>query len=119
MRIIGITGRAGSGKDTVADYLVERHGFVKIAFADPIKQMLRQLGVDCTDRSSKEQPHPIYGKSPRQMAQYLGTEWMRNLIHPNGWVLAAQARVKTITHLTSLEEVPSVHGIVISDVRFE
>jgi hypothetical protein len=36
--IIGITGRAGAGKDTVADILVERHSFVRVALADEIKR---------------------------------------------------------------------------------
>ncbi len=32
--IIGLTGAAGSGKDSVADILVAEHGFQRIAFAD-------------------------------------------------------------------------------------
>src|SRR5690606_4780827 len=35
---IGLTGYAGSGKDTTADYLVERYGFVRVAFADKLKE---------------------------------------------------------------------------------
>ena len=40
MNIIGICGRSKSGKDTLADMLVSRNqGYVKVAFADPIKRM--------------------------------------------------------------------------------
>ena len=39
--LIGICGRAGSGKTTVADILVSRHGFVSVALADPIKRYCR------------------------------------------------------------------------------
>src|SRR5690606_29398259 len=35
---IGLTGYAGSGKDTTADYLVEHYGFVRVAFADKLKE---------------------------------------------------------------------------------
>jgi adenylate kinase family enzyme len=35
--IIGLSGPAGSGKDTVADLLVTHCGFTKLAFADPLK----------------------------------------------------------------------------------
>jgi len=36
--IIGITGKAGSGKDTAADILVDGFGFRKISLADPMKR---------------------------------------------------------------------------------
>lgn len=36
--IIAVSGQAGSGKDTAADFLVKNHHFVKVAFADPIKR---------------------------------------------------------------------------------
>jgi hypothetical protein len=38
--IIGLTGYAQSGKDTVANVLVERYGFTRIAFADKIREFL-------------------------------------------------------------------------------
>lgn len=39
LSIVGVSGNIGSGKDTVADYLVAKHGFTKIALADPIKHL--------------------------------------------------------------------------------
>lgn len=36
MQIIGLHGKARSGKDTIADYLVEQYGFVKFGFADAL-----------------------------------------------------------------------------------
>lgn len=36
---IALSGKAGSGKDTVAAYLVEEHGFTRLALADPLKEM--------------------------------------------------------------------------------
>jgi hypothetical protein len=41
--VIGIFGASGSGKDLVADWLVEKHDFVKIAYADPMKRMVARL----------------------------------------------------------------------------
>lgn len=39
----GNKGSAGAGKDTVADRLVAKHGFVRIGFADPMKRFLAEV----------------------------------------------------------------------------
>lgn len=68
MQLIGLTGRAGCGKDTVARFLCEAHGFVQIALADPLRDGLKaMLGV--TDeqlhrRDLKEAPIDWIGRSP-------------------------------------------------------
>lgn len=41
--IYGISAKAGSGKDEISNYVVKKYGFVKIAFADPIKRILVKL----------------------------------------------------------------------------
>jgi len=41
--IIGISGLANSGKDTAADFLVGRYGFAKTSFADPMKNIARDV----------------------------------------------------------------------------
>jgi hypothetical protein len=41
--LIAIAGLAGSGKDTTADFLVRNHGFVKVAFADPMKRFCKEV----------------------------------------------------------------------------
>jgi dephospho-CoA kinase len=42
--LIGLSGKAGAGKDTVADYLVRCYKFQRMAFADPMKRFLNTLG---------------------------------------------------------------------------
>ncbi len=37
--LVVLSGKAGSGKDTVADYLVKNKYFTKISLADPIKRI--------------------------------------------------------------------------------
>ena len=114
-RLIGIAGRAGSGKDTAGAHLVESHGFQQYAFADPIRAMLGALGAfpaaDLINRDTKEVVIDWLGKSPRQMAQTLGTEWGRELVHPQLWVLMAQRRWDAAK--------ADGHSLVITDVRFE
>lgn len=43
MIVVGLSGYAGAGKDSVADILVSDYGFTKMAFAAPLKAMLRRL----------------------------------------------------------------------------
>ena len=45
MNIIGIAGKAGSGKSTVAKILVEKHGYVEIALADDVKRIAKGIYV--------------------------------------------------------------------------
>lgn len=114
-RLIGIAGKAGSGKDTAGEHLVEHHGFKQYAFANPIRAMLAALGAfpasDLIDRETKEVVIGWLGKSPRQMAQTLGTEWGRELVHPQLWVLMAQRRWEAAQ--------AAGEDLVITDVRFE
>jgi hypothetical protein len=122
MRIIGLTGKAGAGKDTVADYLCERHGFARYAMASPLKRMLEVIGVDCTTRETKELPHPVFGVSPRRFAQTLGTEWGRQTIRDDIWLLCADRAIAEIE-----DKCRRLHGwayynyggVVITDIRFD
>lgn len=41
--ILGLVGNAGSGKDTAADFLVKNDAFVKVALADPLKRICRDV----------------------------------------------------------------------------
>lgn len=113
--LIGLTGRAGSGKSTVAGMLADEFAFTELAFAEPILDMLGALfglanidGAWAVERALKELPTPL-GFSYRQLAQSLGTEWGRNL-RPDFWVRVMELRASA----------PTLYGenLVISDVRF-
>jgi hypothetical protein len=92
--LIGLTGAAGVGKDTVADYLVQRYGFVKKSFAEPLKRVLLAqdpiIGMDvmypglmihlstAIERYGEDgvkKLYPLY----RRYLQKLGTEGIRSL----------------------------------------
>lgn len=68
--IIGLCGQAGVGKDTVADFLVKNHGFVKVALADPLKRICKEV-FDFSDNqlwgpsSERNKPDSRYRREPR------------------------------------------------------
>lgn len=87
--IIGLGHRARSGKDTLADYLVKQHGFIKVSFATPLKEAARDIFL-LTDEQMygdlKEVVDPRWGRTPRDILQKLGTESVRNVFGPNVWI---------------------------------
>ena len=81
--IIGIIGKKGSGKDTIADYLVKNHGFIKFAFADKVKEVCKAM-FNMTDKdfteNNKEVIKPDWNISPRQALQLFGTDICRKVL---------------------------------------
>ena len=117
--IIGLVGHAGVGKDTLADYLVEHHGYVKYSMSSPIKHLLNQrygwTDDNWHDRDWKERPNVRAGMapdgsyySPRQMAQWLGTEAGRLTHGHDCW----------IKHALDMFCMSDVKRFVIPDIRF-
>lgn len=112
--LIGLTGRAGAGKDTAALGPINVFGYTRVTFGDQVKHMLA-AGLDLDieifhDPILKEQPIDWLGKSPRQLMQTLGTDWGRRMAHPRIWVLLLERLLAAAPHGTR---------IIVPDVRFE
>ena len=89
--LIGVSGKAGSGKDTIGDYLVKEYAFKKIALADPIKRLVKDVfALDdhaVYDRVAREQSLQRWPKwSVRTLLQFIGTELFREKIDDSVWV---------------------------------
>lgn len=107
--IVAFAGPAGSGKDTAGQYLIEKFGFKKLSFATPLKNMLAAMGCPCpATADEKEAIIPWLGVSWRHLGQTLGTEWGRELVSPDIWVLIAEQFMRT-----------EGGRFVITDCRFE
>lgn len=109
--IIGLAGKARSGKDTVAEYLVRRYAFRTRAFASSLKYAAWEVfgwSVEHTDGDLKEDMDPYWGFSPRWALQHMGTEAMRNNVCQDVWIKSLYKHIR---------ELPDLDW-VISDVRF-
>lgn len=65
--IIGICGLSRSGKDTSADTLVDKHHFVRVAFADPMKRFCMEIFGFTEDQlwgDKKNEPDTRYRRGP-------------------------------------------------------
>ena len=121
--IIGICGFIGSGKDTVADYLVNFHEFRRESFASTLKDAVASVfGWDRTmlegrtkeAREWREQVDPWWAErlamptlTPRWVLQYWGTEVCRRGFHDDIWIASLENKLRT-----------SKDNVVISDCRF-
>lgn len=97
MQLIGITGKARSGKDTIGRWFRDERWAYVTSFAWPIKAALEaafSLKADVWESYDKERNLDWLGRSPRYLAQTLGTEWGRNLVHEDVWVLALERRLR-------------------------
>lgn len=63
IRLIGLAGKAGAGKDTVADYLARAHGYEVAGFADALRdEVCTAFGIPAgllLDRKTKERATPL------------------------------------------------------------
>lgn len=117
--LIGIAGWARSGKDTIADYLVNNNGYQKFSFSTPMKTAMEKLNPtirilttnqdlplkDAVDYFGWEELKTI---SPdiRPLLQRFGTEVGREMFGEDFWVNYA------------LSSIPDGTKAVIADVRF-
>ncbi len=93
---VAFVGKFGSGKTTAAKYLAEKHGFVKMSLADPMRQITKEIfGIE-------NKKDPRY----RKIMQKLGTDWFRSE-DPEVWINYLLKRV---------EKEPG--PIVVDDARF-
>lgn len=69
MKVVMISGWKGSGKDTAADFLMKKHKFKRVAFADPLKDIVaNEWDIPrswCDDREYKESAILKYPVDPK------------------------------------------------------
>jgi len=94
---IAFSGKMQVGKTTSATYLVKKYGFIKLAFADKLKEIARDLFPEQFET----------GEKPRKLLQDLGIK-MRE-IDEDVWVNYVLRKIKNL---------PKETNIAIDDLRF-
>ena len=127
--IIGLCGFQSSGKDTVADYLINTHNFIRLSFASILKDIIAIMfnwprdkleGLTKEDRLWREQIDPWWSKTlemphltPRYTMQYIGTDLFKKHFHPDIWVKIIENKIHNYLHENNKQ------NIIVSDCRFE
>ena len=128
--IISITGKIGSGKDTIAEIIQQSTQLdweVK-KFAGKLKTIAELLcGVPKQNFESQEfkktQMTEEWGMTYREFLQKLGTEALRSNLHENVWInaLFSDYKAKTVAVGTSefdITEKDELPNWIITDTRF-
>lgn len=121
--IIGIAGWIGSGKDTVAEYLVNTKGFQRESYAGPLKDAVSNVfgwnrqwleGLTPDAREWREQVDLWWSErlniphlTPRWVLQQWGTDVCRKAFHNDIWIASLENKLRD-----------NKNNIVISDCRF-
>jgi hypothetical protein len=93
-RLVALAGVSGAGKDAAASYLTERHGFRRVAIADPLKDAMMALFGLTREQlwgDARNLPDPRLGRSPRELYQQFGHSCRE--IDPDVWIRGFHARV--------------------------
>jgi hypothetical protein len=132
--IIGVVGKAGSGKDTIADMLVKNNNMCKMAFADPLKRICKEL-FNFTDEQlwgpseKRSEPDFRYKRytdngleylNARTALQKIGTEGAR-FCYENIWV---EYTIRQITKLLSSDvyrysSIKGVYSVISGELEMD
>lgn len=111
--IIGLSGYAQSGKDTVAELLCLNYDYMRMAFADPMREALYRLNPYIKDNITLRESVDEHGwettkriGNTRELLQRFGTDVGREMFGERFWVDQA------------FKHVHKHERVVFADVRF-
>lgn len=103
--LIGLIGKKRSGKDTFAAALVERHGFERVAFADPLKATM--LDLDPFVRVEADETGPLAPEITALHWEFPLQPRLAYLVERVGWERAKEVR--------EVRRLLQAHGVAIRE----
>ena len=123
-KIIAICGLKGSGKDTIADYIIQNYdNWEKHSFAGTVKDIVSSIfgwdrkmlaGETPEDRETREEVDHYWSKklkyavTPRLMLQKIGTDILRDHFDKNIWIYSLEHKLMN-----------SDKNVIVTDCRFK
>jgi hypothetical protein len=125
--IIGLSGKAGVGKDSVGNILERTYAFKRTAVADPLKKICKevydftytQLWGPSEERNKPDLRYPRPDGTfltPREALQILGTEFGRHC-YPDTWIELGLRKAQDLLN-PNFTQTFTAKGVAITDVRF-
>lgn len=118
-RVIAVCGFKRSGKDTVADFIVNNFGYKKIKISEGLKNMIKctfNMTEEQLETDVKDHVDDRWGVSPRRIMQFMGTEIMQYEIQKIMPEIGRNFWIKTLVD-KYIDKYPN-DMFVISDLRF-
>lgn len=121
MKLIGLTGLAGSGKDTIASVLINEYNYKKLSFADTLKDVLSSMfgwdrfvleGTTDENRAKRVEIDEFWSSklnteiTMRSAMTSVGTDLFRKYFDENIWVFSCERKLQ------------NKELVVITDARF-
>jgi hypothetical protein len=112
--MVGLVGKARSGKSSVAKIMVEEFDYSIFPMAGPIRSAIKAAFPFISPYDlggGKEEIIPQIGKTGRHMLQQMGHNWGRETIDKDLWVKANEAHI----NISRVD----FDKVVVDDVRYD
>ncbi len=101
MRVIGVVGQNGSGKDEVLKYLRSKHNVPFLSTGDMVREIAKKEGRETTRENLKE----ISERYFHEMGQGCFVKLVAEKIRSNGWQAAGISGIRSINDVRILREI--------------
>lgn len=120
--LIGLHGKARTGKDTLANYLIKKHNLLRygpsVRVKDTTAVMFDFPRWYLDDDTMKEMYDDFWGMTYREMAQKVGKESSRDVFGDDIWMRHVEQLMLTLKKGKDANISGAHNGIILADIRY-